>query len=382
MTVQTMSGSRRKSSSSKGRSQELDWDTIEDPDCVTEPGWQDEPKTPWTCTTCKAYVKMKYLAKLWPRSQAAISVPRWEGPTKNCKNNHFRQRYFEIHAAAGLPCSKPKMMNYSNMAMVWAEIVLHKDVDWRTVYGRNVSHLNRDLWMIPTNWIGPSDCWPQWLNRISNSGNYSAPTITGPHEHRSHGEEYNPYRTVANHPFQTFSRAHEWGSHGYDYNPYHSVGNDPPATFSVPHGGPSHGYDYNPYHTAGNDPHPSFGMAHEGQSYGYDHRPHNTAFDIPPSTFGSAHYSEHNPYYSVTNDPPPTFCPHVTSHDREEEEYQRLLEEATRQSQADYTRKLEEDNRFYSAQWDAIHQLYPGPPSGPGGPSRQFDETDSDSDYE
>jgi hypothetical protein len=42
----------------------------------------------------------------------------------------------------------------------------------------------------------------------------------------------------------------------------------------------------------------------------------------------------------------------VTSRDREEEEYQRQLEEATRQSQADYTRKLEEDNRFYSAQWD------------------------------
>jgi hypothetical protein len=66
MTVQTMSRNRRKSSSSKGRSQELDWDAIEDPDCVAKPGWQDEPKTPWTCTTCKAYVKMKHLAKLWP----------------------------------------------------------------------------------------------------------------------------------------------------------------------------------------------------------------------------------------------------------------------------------------------------------------------------
>jgi hypothetical protein len=62
------------------------------------------------------------------------------------------------------------MMNYSKMAMVWAEIVLHKDVDWRTVYGRNVSGLNWDLWMIPTNWIGPSDCWPRWSNRMSNSG--------------------------------------------------------------------------------------------------------------------------------------------------------------------------------------------------------------------
>jgi hypothetical protein len=172
MTVQTMSGSHRRSSSFKGRSQELDWDAIEDPDCVVEPGWQDEPKTPWTCTTCKAYVKMKHLAKLWPRSQVVIYVPQWEGPTKSCMSDHFKQRYFEIHTAAGLPYSKLKMMNYSNMAMVWAEIVLHKDVDWRTIYGRNVSGLNRDLWMIPTNWIGPSDCWPRWSNRISNSGSY------------------------------------------------------------------------------------------------------------------------------------------------------------------------------------------------------------------
>jgi hypothetical protein len=143
---------------------------------------------------------------------------------------------------------------------------------------------------------------------------------------------------------------------------------------------------YSPYHTAGNDPHPSFGMAHEGRSYGYDYGPHNTASDIPPPTFGYAHeqpshYSDHNPYYVVTNNPPPTFYPHVTSRDREEEEFQRQLEEATRHSQADYTRKLEEDNRFYNMQWDTIHQLYPGPPSGPGGPSRRFDETDSDSDY-
>jgi hypothetical protein len=93
--------------------------------------------------------------------------------------------------------------------MVWAEIVLYKDVDWRTVYGRNVSGLNRDLWMIPTNWIGPSDCWPRWSNRISNSGSYDAPAITGPYKHPSHGDEYNPYRTVANDLPQTFSTTHE-----------------------------------------------------------------------------------------------------------------------------------------------------------------------------
>jgi hypothetical protein len=37
--MQTVSGSRRKSSSSKGQSQEVDWDAIKDPDCVIEHGW-------------------------------------------------------------------------------------------------------------------------------------------------------------------------------------------------------------------------------------------------------------------------------------------------------------------------------------------------------
>jgi hypothetical protein len=64
MTIQTMSGSQKRSSSSKGLSLELNWDAIKDPDCVVELGWQNELTTPWTYTTCKKYVKMKYLAKL------------------------------------------------------------------------------------------------------------------------------------------------------------------------------------------------------------------------------------------------------------------------------------------------------------------------------
>ena len=41
-------------------------------------------------------------------------------------------------------------MLYSNMAMVWAEIVLHKDVDWSTVAGLNVNLLDRSQHFIPT----------------------------------------------------------------------------------------------------------------------------------------------------------------------------------------------------------------------------------------
>jgi hypothetical protein len=66
LTIQTMSRSWRRSSLFKGWSQELDWDAIEDLECVAEPRWQVEHTTPWTYTTYKTYVKMKHLAKLWP----------------------------------------------------------------------------------------------------------------------------------------------------------------------------------------------------------------------------------------------------------------------------------------------------------------------------
>jgi hypothetical protein len=179
-----------------------------------------------------------------------VFVPQWEGPTKNCMSDHFRQRYFEIHTTAQLTCSKPKMMNYLNMAMVWAKIVLHKDMGWGTIYRKNVNCLSRDIWMIPTNWIGSSNYWPWWSNQTSNDINYGVPTIIGPHKRPSHGYGYNPYHTIGNDLSQTFSMAHEEGSHGYDYNPYYTFRNDPLPMFNITHEGPNHGYEYNPYRTA------------------------------------------------------------------------------------------------------------------------------------
>jgi hypothetical protein len=43
---------------------------------------------------------MKHLAKLWPRRQAMVSAPRWEGPSKSCMSDHFSEQYFEIYNAA------------------------------------------------------------------------------------------------------------------------------------------------------------------------------------------------------------------------------------------------------------------------------------------
>ena len=155
-----------RASTPKGKAPTMDWEATDDPDCVAEDGWQDEEERLWNCTMCKRYVKMKHLLKLWPRSQAIMSGPRREGSTSNCESEHFMQRYHEVTIAVGVRNLRPEIMLYSNMAMVWAEIVLHKEVDWSTVAGLNVSQLNWSQHFIPTNWTGPSDCWPRWSNRV------------------------------------------------------------------------------------------------------------------------------------------------------------------------------------------------------------------------
>ena len=81
-------------------------------------------------------------------------------------SRHFVERYEEIWAASNLGPLKPTIMNYSTMAMVWAEIVLQKDIDWRTVIGMNKeTKMTCHSAVVSTNWCGESDCMSAWLNR-------------------------------------------------------------------------------------------------------------------------------------------------------------------------------------------------------------------------
>ena len=142
---------------------DLDPASTNDPDCVAEVGWNDVP-SPWNCTTCKEYVKMKHLLKLVPlalRSEAVEKqATRGEIKADNCESEHFRRRYHEITVAANVQNRRPHIMLFSNMAMVWAEIVLHKRVDWRTTCGLRTWRMHRDQMDVSTAWIGDSDCPP------------------------------------------------------------------------------------------------------------------------------------------------------------------------------------------------------------------------------
>jgi hypothetical protein len=347
--------------SSQGTPQEFNWDQVLDPDCVAEPGWDTEPQRTWTCTTCKKYVKMTHLAKLWPRSQMEISAPRWEGPTSNCQSNHFLRRYWEVHDAVGLPNSKPTMMNYSLMAMVWAEIVLHKDVDWRTVYGRNVSNLDRSHHMIPTAWIGPSDCVPQWSNRGANVGNVAvADDDTSQWEVRPRNSSRQ--RDVEDYPV-TFGTPHSYG-----YETYHGT---PNPIGRGEQGRSSHGYDDNAY-AANNDerssypdrystPRASFPRSAESDFGTHGVQSYTPIYSGPgQGSSSNAPVSFGRDMYSAADGPPVTFSAGPSSHNNEDNEYERDLQEAIRRSQEEDNERRQIEQRFFDQQWDSERGTFRG----------------------
>jgi len=148
----------------KDNPQTVNWKDWESRTCIAEPRWENEPKRTWTATTFKKYMRMMHLFKIWPRARVENQVRRWEGQPSTCMSMHFIHRYDEVTRNAGLRDSKPNAMNYMNMAMVWSEIVLHKDVDWGTIYGINVKDLNCNDLVISMSWRAASNCMPEWSN--------------------------------------------------------------------------------------------------------------------------------------------------------------------------------------------------------------------------
>ena len=252
-------------------------------------------------------------------------------------------------------------MNYSTMAMVWAEIVLHKDVDWRTVYGRNVETLNRSQLVIPTNWSGLSDCMPLWSNRRSNEDTSVVDDVdTSQWEVRQ--------RDVENSPV-TFG-----APHSEDYRNYHET---PTPRVRGEQGRSSHGNDDNEY-AFNNDEPPSYSDRYSTrQAYflGNDFGTHGFQGVTPPNYERGESSSNNVPVsfgvdrYSTANVPPPTFAVGPLKRYNKDDEYERNIQEAMRPSQAEENARRQKEQRYFDQHWDSVHGTFR---SIPRRPSRQY----------
>lgn len=338
-----------KKASRKGRPQSFDWDAWSDALCVGEPGWEEEPTKVWDCTMCKKYVKMTHIQKLWPRERVEYQATRWEGQTSTCQSEHFKQRYIQVHRVLGISSKKWNIMNYNVMAMVWAEIVLHKDVDWRTAQGRNVDNYNRTDAVIDTQWTGPSDCMPEWSNRgylqqpsvvlrdaedeWSDDNDVEAPTTFGQRHERSEERERIEFeQQMQEATRRSLQDRGRQDRHGGSYQRQHGAGRSEQGRGGAYYGyNPQSGYEggggsYGTTHYSGSSGSSSYyttptqvgsdasGGSHATPQYGGSTRGSTQYY---PETTGSHSYGHHGgTYYSSlhergsqfsTPDPPPTF---------------------------------------------------------------------------
>jgi hypothetical protein len=122
----------------------LNVEMMENRAVLAEEGWERVVLQYWTCKTTKKYVKMYHIDKLfpfavWSYNHNASGVKPSESTSK-----HFKHWALEVWSA--LYPERPfgpknkNIISYSFTAMLYAELVLKRKVDWRTVFTSNLDY--------------------------------------------------------------------------------------------------------------------------------------------------------------------------------------------------------------------------------------------------
>jgi RING-H2 zinc finger domain len=144
-------GGSKKRNKQKGASHALHWEILDNEDIKADEGWEAETEEFWTFKTCKKYVKMYHVDKLWPRDNHESNTKAFACRPWMCKDEHFIYRAEEVWRAlfGDRPRSKG-FFNYSLVSMVYTELILKQKVDWTTFpttaqfplrIGRNQKHI-------------------------------------------------------------------------------------------------------------------------------------------------------------------------------------------------------------------------------------------------
>jgi hypothetical protein len=130
--VSENAGSKKKVKQ-KGASHALRWDILDNDIIKAEQGWEAELQEFWTSKTCKIYVKMYHIGKLWPRECHESHTRYFACKPWLCKDDHFLHRAEEVWRALFGDRPKSKgFFNYSLLSMVYSELILKRNVDWTT----------------------------------------------------------------------------------------------------------------------------------------------------------------------------------------------------------------------------------------------------------
>jgi hypothetical protein len=96
-------------------------------------GWEDV-QSPWTFIQCAKYIAWCHLGRMWPHSRYS-QIRRYDkGNLNYCTNEIFKERCIQAYQYI---YNKAKVhrneVNLSILRMVYAEVILGVEVDWRTM---------------------------------------------------------------------------------------------------------------------------------------------------------------------------------------------------------------------------------------------------------
>ena len=116
-----------------GATHALQWEILDNKDIKAEEGWEAQLQEFWTSKTCKNFVKMYHISKLWPRECHQSHTRDFACRPWLCNDDHFLHRAEEVWRALFGDRPKSKgLFNYSLLSMVYSELILNQKVDWST----------------------------------------------------------------------------------------------------------------------------------------------------------------------------------------------------------------------------------------------------------
>jgi hypothetical protein len=107
----------------KGAPHALDYEALDDPDVVADPGWEVHDEEYWSSKTVKQYVKLYHIAKFWPRNEFPVITRSFTCKPWLCNDDHFLHRAEEVwRAMFGARLRSKGVFNYNLLAMVYVEL--------------------------------------------------------------------------------------------------------------------------------------------------------------------------------------------------------------------------------------------------------------------
>jgi hypothetical protein len=105
-------------------------------------GWEDVPE-PWTYADCEEYIEWCHIDKKFPPERHRKNRKSNKANLRFCSCPDFTQRCIEVYQVLyGRANVERNEIVFYICRMVWAEVVLKKKVDWRTIkQAKNITML-------------------------------------------------------------------------------------------------------------------------------------------------------------------------------------------------------------------------------------------------